>query len=564
MRPVRLMLALAAALAAQAAAAATPPTAAEFAGYADKLLSESFRTDAPGVAVIVMRGDEVLYRGARGEADLDADVALTPADRFRIASVTKQFASAGLLTLVDAGKVALDDPLSKYLPDYPGASKITIEQLLNHTSGIKSYTDIPGVMEGPIERDLTTAQLVNTFRNETPDFAPGEGWHYNNSGYVLVGAVIEAVSGQPWHQYLDQALFKPLGMKHTGYGADPAVIAGQVKGYTMQGEAVAPAQAISMTQPHAAGALVSTVDDLARWNRALHEGRVLKPATYARMITPAGKAKDVGYGYGITASTVRGVPALTHSGGIPGFTSQLTYLQGPDLTVAVLQNNDVPAPAQDTGALARRLAGAALGDPYPVSVPVAVDAGVLKSYEGVYRVDQAATRTLRVVDGKLTIRRTDRRREELTAIADDTFLYSDGFNRIRMEKDAAGKVTGLRFFADGEGEGVVSPRTDDPVPVPITLPREALGRLAGVYVVKDQEMTVTVEGDGLNGHIKGQPMGVSFVSMSATHFDGPMVGAELRFAPGSGPAKTVTLRQWGEDLVFERKSAAAGPAAGKE
>jgi CubicO group peptidase (beta-lactamase class C family) len=551
MRTRRLSLALAAALAASTATA-TPPTPAEFASYAHTLLSKDYRDDAPGVAVLVMRGDEVLYRGARGEADVVADVPLKPGDPFRIGSVTKQFAAAGLLKLVDAGKVSLDDPLSKYLPDYPGAANITIDQLLNHTSGIRSYTGIPGVMDGPIQRDLTTAQLVDFFKNEKPDFAPGEAWGYNNSGYVLVGAVIEVVSGQPWHQYLEQVLFKPLGMKDTGYGADPDVIAGQVKGYVMEGEVAVPPLLISMTQPHAAGALVSTVDDLARWNRALHEGQVLKPATYARMTTPAGKAQDGDYGYGIGTFTVRGAPALGHGGGIPGFNAYLTYLQGPDITVAVLQNNETPAPAQESGSLARRLAAAALGDPYPLLAPVAVDAAVLKQYEGVYRVNETVTRTVRVVDGKMTVRRTDRPREELIPIAENAFLYSDGFNRLQFDKDAAGKVTGMRLFPEGEGEGDLAPLTDEPLPVAITLPREARQRLAGVYRMGDQELTITLEGEGLNGHIKGQSQGVPFVAMSPTLFAGDIVGAELRFAPDAGPAQTATLRQWGEEMVFER------------
>lgn len=556
MRHLSLTLALAAALASQSAAAGTPPTPAEFASYADKLLTDAYRPDAPGVAVLVMRGDEVLYRGARGEADLVADVPLKPGDHFRIGSVTKQFAAAGLLTLVDAGKVSLDDPLSKYLPDYPGGDRITIEQLLNHTSGIKSYTEIPGVMDGPIKVDRTTAQMVDYFKDEAPAFPPGEAWAYNNSGYVLVGAVIEAASGQPWHAYLEEKLFEPLGMKDTGYGADPAVVAHQVKGYNTMGGEPAPAQLLSMTQPHAAGALVSTVDDLGRWNRALHEGRVLKPATYTRMVTPVGKAMDVGYGFGLETSAVRGTPALQHSGGIPGFTAHLTYVQGPDVTVAMLHNNETPAPAQETRGLARRLAAAALGDPYPATTPVAVDPAVLKQYEGIYRVDDTVTRTLRVVDGKMTVHRTDRAREELTAIGDDTFLYSDGFNRIRMDRDAAGKVTGMRLFSEGEGEGDVAPVTDLPLPMPITLPREALERLVGVYMMKDQELTIALEGEAISGFIKGQPMSVPFVAMTPSRFTGDIVGAELVFTPETGKAQTVTMRQWGETMVFERVPAA--------
>jgi len=481
MRHIRSTLALAAALTSQAATAATPPAPEDFARYVESVLADTYRTDAPGVAVLVMRGDIVLYRGARGEADVAADVLLQPGDRFRIGSVTKPIAAAGLLTLVDAGKVALDDPLSKYLPDYPGGERVTVEQLLNHTSGIKDYTGIPGTMEGPIKLHLTTAQLADYFKNEAPDFAPGEGWMYSNSGYVLVGAIIEAASGQPWHQYLDQALFKPLGMRDTGYGADRAVIARQVKGYIWgDGAPAAPLQ-ISMTQPHAAGALVSTVDDLARFSRALHEQRVLEPATYARMITPVGGAKDIGYAYGFETSAVRGNPSLQHSGGIPGFTAHLTYVPGSRVMVAILHNCETPSPAQEPRSLARRLAAAALGDPYPAVSPVIVDVAVLKQYEGVYRVDELATRTLRVVDGKLTVQRTDRPREELTAIADDTFVYSDGFNRLQLERDASGIVTGMRFFAEGEGEGAVAALTDQALPATITLSRQALERLVVVF-----------------------------------------------------------------------------------
>ncbi|GHA72880.1 serine hydrolase domain-containing protein [Cognatilysobacter bugurensis] len=559
MRRIALTIALAAALAPVITSAGAPPAPADFARFADSVLADAVQPDAPGVAVLVMRGDEVLYRGARGEADVDANVPLKPGDRFRIGSVTKQIAAAGLLKLVEAGKVSLNDPLSKYLPDYPDGARITIEQLLNHTSGVKSYTDMPGVMEGPIQRDLTTAQLVDYFKGETPEFAPGEGWKYNNSGYVLVGAVIEAASGRPWHEYLEEALFKPLGMNDTGYGHDPAVVARQVKGYSTDGKGPAPAKPLSMTQPHAAGALVSSVDDLARWNRALHEGEVLKSDTYTRMITPTGKATEPGYGYGITAAKVRGARVLEHGGGIFGFTSHLAYVPGPDISVAVLHNSNSPTPGKDPGSLARRLTAAALGEPYPEIKPVAVDAALLKQYEGVYQVDKDATRTLRLVNGKLTGQRTGGARSDLVPISEDTFVYPDGFNRFQIQRDAAGKVTGMRFWANGEGEGAVATRTDEPLPVEPTamqLPREALQRLTGVYATKGMEFDITLDGETLKGQIKGQPYGVPLVATSPTRFTAESVGAELTFAPESGPAQTVTLRQGGNTLEFERVPAA--------
>jgi hypothetical protein len=393
---------------------------------------------------------------------------------------------------------------------------------------------------------------VDYFKDEKPDFAPGEGWMYNNSGYVLVGAVIEAASGQPWHAYLEQALFEPLGMKDTGYGADPAVVARQVKGYGSDGTAPTPPLQLSMTQPHAAGALVSTVDDLARWSRALHEGRVLKPETYAQMITPVGKATDVGYGYGIGSAKVRGTPSYQHGGGIPGFTSQLNYVPGPDITVAVLLNSDAPAPGHEAQSVARRLTAAALGDPYPEVKPVAVDVAVLKQYEGVYRIDKEATRTLRVVDGKLTAQRTGRPREDLTPVSNDTFVYSDGFNRLKLERDAAGKLTGMRFWPEGEGEGVIAELTDQALPVTISLPREALERLVGVYTTNGVELSIALDGEAISGQIKGQPQAVPLVATSPHHFTGDVVGAELTFSPETGTAQRITMRQWGNEMVFER------------
>ena len=269
-----------------AAHAAQPPSDADIARQAQRLLADAYPASGPGAAILVARGDRVLYRGARGMADIELGVPLAPDQVFRIGSVTKQFSAAGLLKLVESGKVSLADPLSKYLKGYPNGNAITVRQLLDHTSGVKSYTSLPGIMDGPIRRDLDTAALVDSFKGESADFAPGAGWAYNNSGYVLVGAVIEAASGQPWHRYLQQALFAPLGMTRTGYGDDTAIIPGHVRGYSMRDGKPTPARYLSMTQPHAAGALVSTVDDLLRWNRALHEGLVLKSETYRQMVTP--------------------------------------------------------------------------------------------------------------------------------------------------------------------------------------------------------------------------------------------------------------------------------------
>lgn len=549
------ILSLALTVASLPAIAATPPAAADVARFAEQQLQDNYPSDGPGAALLVARGDQVLFRGARGQASVELGVPLTPDSVFRIGSVTKQFAAAGLLKLVEAGKVSLDDPLSKYLPDYPNGAHITVQQLLNHTSGVKSYTGIPGVMAGPIRMDLSTAQLIDTFKNQPVDFAPGAQWAYNNSGYVLVGAVIEAASGQPWHAYLQQALFEPLGLKHTRWGDDHALIPGQVQGYTLSQGRPAPANYASMSQPHAAGALVSTVDDLMRWNRALHEGKVLRGDLYARMIEAEGAARKEHYGYGIERTTLRGGDLLAHGGGIFGAMSFLLYLPGSDTTVAIVQNSDSVAPGKrPPEVLARKLAAYAIGQPYPEARPVALDAARLKSLEGVYRSDAKTARAMQVIDGRLVSQRIGGQRVPMTAIGPDEFLFEDGLSRLRFERDAVGAVTGTRFYADGEGEGTFSPRTDEPLPaatVAIALPAAARERVVGRYTRESMVLNVFQQGEQLMAQMVGQPP-FALAATSPTRFAIDAVGAVLEFAPEPGPARTLTLRQGGAVLEFLR------------
>ena len=531
---------------------------AEVARYADALLKSKYRADGPGGVVLVARGDEVLYRGARGEADVEKNVPLRTDSVFRIGSVTKQFAAAGLLKLVEAGKVKLDDPLTKYVPGFPGGDAISVLQLLNHTSGVKDYTRIKGYMAGtPIQRDLTTAQLIDVFKNEPATFAPGSKWDYSNSGYVLVGAVIEAASGEPWHAYLERALFRPLGMNDTGYAADPKRVARQVRPYSYDKEKLVPAMAMSMTQPHAAGSLLSTVDDLFKWNRALHGGRVLNSASYTQMITPAGSAKERGYGFGLNREKLRSHPMLSHGGRIAGFVAALNYVPGPDVSVVLLENDDHDDDrngGESADSAVRKLAALALGDPYPALRAVAVDAATLQAAEGTYRFDGDVTRILRVVDGKLTAQRGSRGDAvPLTPIAPDDFLYPDGFNRLKLERDTSGKISRARIFPNGDGAGEVGIRSEPLATASAPVTRAMLERLAGNYVHAEAGLALKVyfEGEALLAQLAGQPA-VTLRARSATEFDVEETAASLLFPAGAGPAAEATMRQRGRQVTLKR------------
>jgi D-alanyl-D-alanine carboxypeptidase len=529
-------------------AAAPLPDAEAMRRYAEQLLiDQGVTAQAPGVAVLVARGDELLVHTARGLASVELGVPLRPEQRFRLGSITKQFAAAWLLRLVDQGRVRLDDPLSRFLPQYPGATGITVAQLLNHTSGVRSYTAIPGYMHNPVRHDLDTAQMVAVFKDQPADFAPGTRWNYSNSGYVLVGAVIEAVTGQPWWQAAS-TLMAPVF-----YPAPGTLVPGHVSGYTRgPGGQVAPAGLVSMTQPHAAGALVADVQALWRWNQLLHEGGYLQPETYRRMTTPEGAATAAGYGYGISAGKVRGMPTLEHGGGIHGFRTLMQYLPGPRVTVALLSNTD--APGLNLDLMARQLAAQAAGQPYPPRRPaVPLDAATLRGYEGVYANDQAS-RTLRVVDGKLVSQRAGGASAVLVPQGADRFATDGGLAAWQFERGAVGRVNGLRYLPDGDGDGELSPRTGDAVVrADITLTPDQQQALVGEYVDGPRTMTVSVDAAGrLLVQLTGQPA-IPVRAAGPRELYPTVVEATLHFLPAEGQARELVLEQGGRRLSFQRR-----------
>ena len=252
-RPVRLATLLCAlacatlALQAPALGAAPPATASQI----DAIVSTAFAADQPGAAVIVVLDGQVVYRKAVGMASLELGVPLQPDMVFRLGSLTKQFTATAVMLLVEQGKLGLKDPIDKYLPGYPMQGHlITVEHLLTHTSGIQSYTDIPGWMTRRIVNEMTVQELVDGFKKEPMQFAPGEQYRYNNSGYVLLGAIIEKVAGKSYEAFVTEHIFKPLGMNSSFYGSNEPIIRKRAQGYTGPSDKPANARYLSMTQPY--------------------------------------------------------------------------------------------------------------------------------------------------------------------------------------------------------------------------------------------------------------------------------------------------------------------------
>lgn len=321
---------------------------------------------SPGLQVAVFKdGAPVIVKGY-GSADLEQNVPVTNDSVFLIGSTTKQFTAAALLKLAEEGRLSVDDKLAKYYPEFPRANDITLAQMLHHTSGIHNYTEIPKYLDtdGLVRR--TTDEMIQYFAKmeKTQDFEPGTSWHYSNSAYFILGAVVEKVEGKPLAAVLQDRFFTPLGMTRTAMDDESEIVPGRAEGYAGEGPGkFKNAGFISMTVPGGAGAIRSTASDLVRWNAALFGGKVLKPASLAAMTSP-GKLNDgqtsgsalkammppgaptMEYGYGLMLATVEGHEKVAHGGGIPGFNASLTQFPKDRVTVAVLSN----AIGKDVGA----------------------------------------------------------------------------------------------------------------------------------------------------------------------------------------------------------------------
>jgi len=410
----------------------------------DNLVQETYKPTEPGAAIIVVRDGKVIFRKGQGMANLELGVPIEPDMVFRLGSITKQFTAVAILMLAEQGKLALDDSISRFLPDYPTHDHlITVEHLLTHTSGIKSYTAMP---EWPPlwRKDFTVQELIDFFKYQPMGSAPGKRWAYNNSGYILLGAIIEKVSGQSYEQFIQQSIFEPLGMKQSYYDSPSRVIPRRVSGYDRSSEIYTNAAYLSMTQPYAAGALASTVDDLVLWDSALYTEQLLKHETLQRahishQLTD-GSSTEYGYGWGISEYAEHRL--IEHGGGIHGFRTYVIRMPDDHIFVAVLSNNGGLGPEL----LAFRIAALAIGQPYKEPEPIALDSEALARCEGIYQVTGAEEWHIVRQDKCLFWQRGQDSQVELVPFSPNKFFFKDDpFYHLTFTSAENGIVTTLEI-----------------------------------------------------------------------------------------------------------------------
>jgi len=402
------------------------------------------QTDIKGFsgAVLVMKQNKVLLRKGYGLADREWNVPNIADGKFRIGSITKQFTAACILQLAEAGKLSLDDKLSKFFPAYPKGDSVTIHMLLNHTSGIANYTDLPEF--GNVARlSFSKDSMVSFFKNKPYNFSPGTKYSYTNSGYFLLGYIIEKLSGLSYTAYLQKNIFDKLEMKNSGVDRSDSVLSFRTRGYSKEAKKIVNTGYIGMDWPFSAGVLFSTVDDLYKWDRALYGEKIISEASKKKMFTP-GKGN---YGYGFVIDSVENHLHIWHNGGINGFLTNISRYVNDDICIVVLSNNESNVDFVAI-ALADILFDAPVETPY-IHKEVKIDPAILDRYVGKY----SAGLTLEVIkkDGKLYRHREGTPDIELKPESETKFFYGDDSDRmLEFEVDATGKVVKAWFHNSGQ------------------------------------------------------------------------------------------------------------------
>ena len=528
-----------------------------------------------GVA-LVAEGDRVLYQKGFGEAEMAWHVPNTPATRFRIASVTKQFTAALALQLIEQGAMDLDAPITRYWPEYPAAQgdAVTIRQLLNHTSGIPSYTGFADLAEAQ-RKPHTPEAIVASFWELPLEFEPGSAFRYNNSGYALLGALIERVTGQPYDVALRERLLTPLGLADSGYDHHTEVIEGLAYGYDQLPDgSYQRAAYLDSSYPYAAGMLYATAGDLHRWTRALHQATPFQDASTLAQMTTAGLGD---YGFGLRADRLPmgtdSVRVIGHSGGIDGFSSMLAYFPDAEHTIVVLDNTGGPSGRimQD---LARLLYGADVEAPRrplaSVLVPV-IDGGGVEAGVAQYRaLRQAGSEEVDLSEGQLNSLgyRYLQQGDTETAIRlfelnvetyPDAWNVYDSLGEAQLAAGDSAQATASYQRALELNPGAPSARAAlEKLGVLEAAPRMELSeavleRYVGRYELQPGfVIAVSREGTQLSAQATGQPAFAMYPT-TETDFYIEVVGAQIAFgALEDGKATMLTLHQGGRSMPASR------------
>ena len=428
-----------------ASAQSAGPSAAEIRTKVDEYMNAAMAVNGFSGSILVAQNGEPVVNKGYGMANIELAVPNTSQTVFRLGSVTKQFTAMAIMILQERGKLRVSDPVCQYLTDCPAAwQPLTIRHLLTHTSGIPNYTNFPDFARMAV-LPTSSADMIGMLRDKPLEFAPGEKFAYSNSGYYVLGMIIERVSGKTYADFLQANIFTPLAMNHTGYDNSSTILRNRAAGYARQAGETVNAAYMDMTIPFAAGALYSTTEDLLRWDQALYKDTLVAQKSLDEMFTP----DKGGYAYGWSIGKRFDRQVIAHGGGIYGFATEIARFPADRVTVIVLSNVEGAA----AGPIANDLAAVVFGAPYKIPKErksITVDTKILDQYVGEYRI---ASPPIEIVVSRksdtLLAQIAGRLKLALAAESEATFFSRDVSAQITFVKDAAGQVTGLTLGMGG-------------------------------------------------------------------------------------------------------------------
>lgn len=397
-------------------------------------------------AVLVAKGGTVLLDKGYGYRNVADKIPNDAGSIFQLGSITKQFTTTVMLLLQQEGKLNVKDKLSKYFPQFPKADSITIEQLMLHISGIYNYTNDKIFMATEVSKPSNREKMMTLFKDKPFDFSPGKGWNYSNSGYSMLGYIIEKAAKMPYELAVRKYIFTPLGMTHSGFDFTHLKSPEKTTGYfKIEGRNAIVAPIVDSSVSYSAGAIYSTVGDLYKWHQALEQYTVLSKAEQEKAYTPVKN----NYGYGWVIDSVDGKRRVGHGGGIHGYITNFVRIPEDDICIVLLSNASDKSLEEMTDKIIKQL----YNKPYELpkqKIAINLPEATLQQYEGLYEIRSDLKVTISLKDGLLHAAPTGQSVKILYAEKEDMFF--DPLDPVQVEflRNYKNEVEGLLLYQGGK------------------------------------------------------------------------------------------------------------------
>ena len=517
----------------------------------DTYISTQYTSDTPGVSVLVAKNGKAIYSNAFGIANLETGLKADPKNVFEIGSITKQFTAVAILMLVEQGKLSVDDNITKYIPDYPTQGKtITVHHLLNHTSGIQSYTGMAR-FKTLARTDMTPTALIDTFKNEPMEFDPGTQFKYNNSGYILLGHIIEVISGTSYENFIQANIFDTVGMTNSYYGSMAKLIPNRARGYSETETGYRNADYLSLTLPYAAGSIMSTTSDLLKWQNAISANTLIKRNTLENAINGSTltSGEVISYGYGWIKGDLNGSATVEHSGGIFGYSSNGIYLPEEDVYVIGLTNCD----CGNVGDIVSNVAAMVIGKPFAKKEDaITLSDAQLRTWVGAYTFDGGVVRHITLKDNQLYSQREGSTNLEIYPMTATNFIFDGGATTYDFSTENGNRMATMT----ANGTAMTGTEIDKAPPAErkeLTLDTALLQTYIGSYELQPGfNLVISVRDNTLYGVATGQGELELFAEAKDKFFLKAIV-ANIDFTRNAeGAVESLTLFQGGQVMLAKK------------